>query len=155
MTLDARGIYFRERPFGVAGIGTFTLYPFAEGGLQFDGGLLALRQQSSERLGPGLHFRQAAGLAELLDQLQCLVRRVEFGLLGGRLPVGGADGLQLVKPFVHADHDRHQSLHRGHFRKVGGQHVEFLRGVRNPVGVKVGPETSVEDVVTLCQTLNP
>ena len=38
---------------------------------------------------------------------------------------------------------------------VDGAHVEFLRGVRNPVGVKVGAETPVKELVRLVRTLNP
>ena len=40
-------------------------------------------------------------------------------------------------------------------RQVDGAHVEFLRGVANPLGLKVGPTTSVEDLKVLCETLNP
>jgi len=34
-------------------------------------------------------------------------------------------------------------------------HVEFLRGVRNPVGIKVGPSTQPDDLLRLLDTLNP
>jgi 3-deoxy-7-phosphoheptulonate synthase len=40
-------------------------------------------------------------------------------------------------------------------RQVDGAHVEFLRGVANPIGLKVGPSTSVEDLKTLHSLLNP
>jgi 3-deoxy-7-phosphoheptulonate synthase len=40
-------------------------------------------------------------------------------------------------------------------RQVGGAHVEFLRGIDNPVGVKVGPQASPEDVVAVCDRLDP
>lgn len=40
-------------------------------------------------------------------------------------------------------------------RKLDGAHVEFFRGVRNPVGVKIGPTASGEDVAALAKTLNP
>lgn len=40
-------------------------------------------------------------------------------------------------------------------RQLDGAHVEFLRGVGNPVGCKVGPTTTPEWVLELCQTLNP
>jgi 3-deoxy-7-phosphoheptulonate synthase len=36
-----------------------------------------------------------------------------------------------------------------------GAHVEFLRGVGNPVGCKVGPTTDASEVLALCETLNP
>ncbi len=40
-------------------------------------------------------------------------------------------------------------------RQPDGAHVEFLRGVRNPIGVKVGPTTSIEDLLQLIDILNP
>jgi 3-deoxy-7-phosphoheptulonate synthase len=36
-----------------------------------------------------------------------------------------------------------------------GAHVEFLAGVHNPVGVKIGPTAGPDDVVALCERLNP
>ena len=40
-------------------------------------------------------------------------------------------------------------------RQLDGAHMEFLRGVKNPLGCKVGPTATVEDVVGICETLNP
>jgi 3-deoxy-7-phosphoheptulonate synthase len=40
-------------------------------------------------------------------------------------------------------------------RQLDGAHVEFLRGVGNPLGCKVGPETTPEFVLELCEVLNP
>jgi 3-deoxy-7-phosphoheptulonate synthase len=40
-------------------------------------------------------------------------------------------------------------------RQVDGAHVEFLRGVNNPVGCKLGPSASPEEAVALCEALNP
>ncbi len=40
-------------------------------------------------------------------------------------------------------------------RQPEGAHVEFLSGVRNPVGCKVGPDARAEDLVTLCDRLDP
>ena len=40
-------------------------------------------------------------------------------------------------------------------RQVDGAHVEFLRGVDNPVGIKAGPTTKSEDLIRLLDTLNP
>lgn len=40
-------------------------------------------------------------------------------------------------------------------RALGGAHVEFFRGIRNPVGVKIGPSADPESVVELIDTLNP
>ena len=40
-------------------------------------------------------------------------------------------------------------------RELDGAHVEFLRGVHNPVGCKVGPTATTDDVLGLCEALNP
>ncbi|MFW2332543.1 class II 3-deoxy-7-phosphoheptulonate synthase [Ilumatobacter sp.] len=40
-------------------------------------------------------------------------------------------------------------------RELDGAHVEFLRGVGNPIGCKVGPTMSGEDVIQICELLNP
>lgn len=40
-------------------------------------------------------------------------------------------------------------------RQPDGAHIEFLRGVANPVGCKVGPTTTREDLLQICDTLNP
>ena len=40
-------------------------------------------------------------------------------------------------------------------RELDGAHLEFLRGVGNPIGCKVGPSTTATDVLRLCEALNP
>ncbi|OHC11920.1 MAG: 3-deoxy-7-phosphoheptulonate synthase [Pseudomonadales bacterium GWC1_66_9] len=40
-------------------------------------------------------------------------------------------------------------------RQPDGAHVEFLRGVGNPIGVKVGPTTDPEGLIRLLDILNP
>jgi len=40
-------------------------------------------------------------------------------------------------------------------RQPESAHVEFLRGVRNPVGVKIGPTTPLDDLPRLLEALNP
>jgi len=40
-------------------------------------------------------------------------------------------------------------------RSLDGAHVEFFAGVHNPLGVKIGPTTSPEEIVELCERLNP
>ena len=40
-------------------------------------------------------------------------------------------------------------------RNLDGAHVEFLRGVNNPLGCKLGPDANGKDVISLCETLNP
>ncbi len=40
-------------------------------------------------------------------------------------------------------------------RQPDGAHVEFLRGVKNPIGLKVGPSTAPDELLRLIETLNP
>ena len=40
-------------------------------------------------------------------------------------------------------------------RQPDGAHVEFARGVQNPIGLKCGPSISAEDLKVLMATLNP
>lgn len=40
-------------------------------------------------------------------------------------------------------------------RQVDGAHVEFLRGVNNPLAFKAGPTMDPDDLIKLCDILNP
>jgi 3-deoxy-7-phosphoheptulonate synthase len=40
-------------------------------------------------------------------------------------------------------------------RQPDGAHIEFFSGVRNPLGLKLGPTATAEDVVELAERLNP
>ncbi|KAH7321402.1 3-deoxy-7-phosphoheptulonate synthase [Stachybotrys elegans] len=40
-------------------------------------------------------------------------------------------------------------------RQIDHAHVEFFRGIANPIGIKVGPTTPVDDLLALLRTLNP
>jgi 3-deoxy-7-phosphoheptulonate synthase len=40
-------------------------------------------------------------------------------------------------------------------RQLDGAHVEYFRGVANPVGIKVGPKSTPEEICELVRVLNP
>lgn len=40
-------------------------------------------------------------------------------------------------------------------RQLEGAHIEYLSGINNPIGVKIGPTAKVSDVVALAKKLNP
>ena len=40
-------------------------------------------------------------------------------------------------------------------RQLDGAHVEFLRGVGNPVGVKIGPDHTIDNIKKVVRKLNP
>ncbi|WP_367605981.1 3-deoxy-7-phosphoheptulonate synthase class II [Legionella sp. W05-934-2] len=39
--------------------------------------------------------------------------------------------------------------------KMNGAHVEFIRGIDNPIGIKIGPSADPKEVVELVQYINP
>ncbi len=40
-------------------------------------------------------------------------------------------------------------------RQLDGAHVEFARGIANPVGCKIGPTVTPDEALALCEALNP
>ncbi len=40
-------------------------------------------------------------------------------------------------------------------RDLDGAHVEYLRGIENPIGIKIGPPIDIDDTLRLIETLNP
>ena len=40
-------------------------------------------------------------------------------------------------------------------RKLDSAHIEFLRGIENPIGIKCGPSTDINELVDIIQILNP
>ncbi|MGB0732642.1 MAG: class II 3-deoxy-7-phosphoheptulonate synthase [Pontibacterium sp.] len=40
-------------------------------------------------------------------------------------------------------------------RQLDHAHVEFMRGIHNPIGIKVGPSTQPDQLIQLLDTLNP
>ncbi len=40
-------------------------------------------------------------------------------------------------------------------RQLDGAHVEFMRGIANPIGIKIGPSIEGDELIRLIHTLNP
>jgi 3-deoxy-7-phosphoheptulonate synthase len=40
-------------------------------------------------------------------------------------------------------------------RALEGAHIEYFRGLRNPIGLKIGPPITPDEVTALCDALNP
>ncbi|WP_426572195.1 class II 3-deoxy-7-phosphoheptulonate synthase [Aquihabitans sp. McL0605] len=40
-------------------------------------------------------------------------------------------------------------------RQLDGAHLEFFRGIKNPIGCKIGPTATPDEVLALCEALNP
>ena len=40
-------------------------------------------------------------------------------------------------------------------RQLDGAHVEYMKGIKNPIGIKAGPTMDTDDLLKLVETLNP
>lgn len=40
-------------------------------------------------------------------------------------------------------------------RQLDGAHIEFLRGINNPIGMKIGPSNNIDEIKQIIQKLNP
>ena len=39
--------------------------------------------------------------------------------------------------------------------KIDGGHVEFCRGIENPIGIKCGPTSKADEIAKICEKINP
>ncbi len=109
-------------------------------------------QQASAQLAEALRFMEALGETSI-DELT----RVEFFTSheGLNLLYESAQTRTVPRREGHYDLTTHMPWIGERTRNVDGAHVEFFRGVRNPLGVKIGPDAKAEDVVDLVKILNP
>jgi len=40
-------------------------------------------------------------------------------------------------------------------RDINSAHIDFVSQLENPIGIKIGPEINIDDIVTLCKKINP
>ncbi|NKD87265.1 3-deoxy-7-phosphoheptulonate synthase class II [Haematospirillum sp. 15-248] len=138
-----------------------------------EGGYADLHKVHQWTLGFVNGSEQVARYQEMADRIQeALCFMDACGLTGERVP-------QLRKTDFYTSHEAlllpyEQALTRvdsttgdwyccsAHLLWIGertrdseGPHVEFLRGVQNPVAVKVGPGTTPDVLLRLCDILNP
>jgi 3-deoxy-7-phosphoheptulonate synthase len=108
--------------------------------------------RTSRQLGEALRFMEALGETSIDD-----LTRVEFFASheGLHLHYEAAQTKQVPRREGHYNLTTHLPWIGERTRALDGAHVEFFRGVRNPVGVKLGPKTTPEDALRLCQVLDP
>ena len=103
-------------------------------------------------------IRDAVSYMESLGGLEeSALRRIEFftsheGLL---LPYEEAQTRQVVRKTGYYNLGAHFLWIGDRTRQLDGAHIEYFRGIRNPVGVKVGPTCAPEELVRLVDALGP
>ena len=111
-------------------------------------------QEIAARISDSLRFMRACGVnPDTAHQL----RSTEFYTSHEALLLGYEEALTRVD----STSGEHYAT-SGHFLWIGdrtrdpeGAHVEFLRGVKNPIGLKAGPSMTPDELLRLIDILNP
>lgn len=106
----------------------------------------------TERLAEGLKFMEAIG-ERTVDQLT----RVEFFTSheGLNLLYESAQTRTVPRRSGHYNLSTHLPWLGERTRQIDGAHVEYFRGIANPIGIKLGPSVTPEDAIALIRRLNP
>jgi 3-deoxy-7-phosphoheptulonate synthase len=106
----------------------------------------------TERLAEGLKFMEAIGerTVEQLTRVEFFASHEGLNLL---YESAQTRGVPRRKGFYNLS--THLPWLGERTRQIDGAHVEYFRGVRNPIGVKLGPSVSPDDAVALIRRLNP
>ncbi len=108
----------------------------------------------ANRIGDCLAFMEACGLTpEVTPQ----VRETEFFTSHEALLLGYEEALTRVDSLTGDWYDcsAHFVWIGDRTRQLDGAHVEFMRGIKNPIGLKAGPTLDPEDLLRLIDKLNP
>ena len=111
-------------------------------------------QDLADRISETLAFMRACGLDAATDPQ---VRQVSFYTSHEALLLGYEQALTRLDPQTGEWYDG-----SAHFlwigertRQLDGAHVEFMRGIANPIGLKVGPTVDPDALLRLLDALNP
>jgi len=109
-------------------------------------------EQMCARLADGLRFMEALG-EKTVDDLT----RVEFFTSheGLSLWYESAQTRRVPRREGYYNLSTHLPWIGERTRDLAGAHVEFFRGVRNPVGIKLSAKTTPDQLLALARTLNP
>ena len=111
-------------------------------------------EELSSRIAESLEFMEACGVtAESVPQIRetSFFTSHEALLLAYEEPLTRQDSLT----GDWYDCSAHMLWIGERTRELDGAHVEFLRGVHNPIGCKVGPTADPDDLIRLIDVLNP
>jgi 3-deoxy-7-phosphoheptulonate synthase len=109
-------------------------------------------QQITKQLAEALRFMEALGEGAIEE-----LSRVEFYTSheGLNLHYESAQTRTVPRREGYYDLTTHLPWIGERTRALDGAHIEFFRGIRNPVGVKLGPKMTVDEAHRLLDVLNP
>jgi 3-deoxy-7-phosphoheptulonate synthase len=105
-----------------------------------------------ESIGESLRFMEALSSSVMAD-----IGRVDFYTSheGLHLPYEQAQTRQVPHRTGWYNLSTHQPWIGERTRTLDGAHVEYFRGIANPIGVKIGPTITEEEALALANVLNP
>jgi 3-deoxy-7-phosphoheptulonate synthase len=108
----------------------------------------------ADRLDQALAFMAAAGIT---GETSHQIREVDFFTSHEALLLPYEQALTRVDSTTgdHYDVSAHMLWIGDRTRQPDGAHVEFLRGVKNPIAFKCGPSLPIDDMMRLIDILNP
>ena len=111
-------------------------------------------RELSEKISEALTFMAAIGVT---PETHPEMHRVEFFTSHEGLLLGFEEAMTRVDSTSGEWYDTsaHLLWIGERTRQLDGAHVEFFRGIRNPIGVKVGPTLESDELLRLIDTLNP
>ena len=111
-------------------------------------------RELSEKISEALTFMAAIGVT---PESQPDLHRVEFFTAHEALLLGFEEAMTRVDSTSGEWYDTsaHLLWIGERTRQLDGAHVEYFRGIKNPIGVKVGPTLEPDELLRLVDVLNP
>ncbi|MBS0491554.1 MULTISPECIES: class II 3-deoxy-7-phosphoheptulonate synthase [unclassified Phenylobacterium] len=111
-------------------------------------------RELSEKISEALTFMAAIGVT---PESQPDLHRVEFFTSHEALLLGFEEAMTRVDSTSGEWYDTsaHLVWIGERTRQLDGAHIEFFRGIKNPIGVKCGPTMEPDDLLRLIDVLNP
>ena len=108
----------------------------------------------ANRITEALEFMQACGVSDLTTPE---ITRTNFYTSHEALLLGFEEALTRIDSTSGRWYDTsaHLVWVGDRTRQLDGAHVEFAKGVANPLGLKAGPSMEPQDLLRLCDVLNP
>ena len=108
----------------------------------------------ADRIGECLDFMKACGINK---NTAGLISTVDFFTSHEALLLSYEESLTRVDSLTgkYYDCSSHMLWIGERTRSLNEAHIEFMRGIGNPIGVKIGPTTSADDIMKLINKLNP
>ena len=111
-------------------------------------------RELAEKISEALDFMAAVGVT---PETHSEMHRVEFFTSHEALLLGFEEAMTRVDSTSGDWYDTsaHLVWIGERTRQLDGAHVEYMRGIKNPVGLKVGPTLEADDLLRLIDALNP